>query len=566
MKAKSVLVNNEAAAASAKATKPVAEVQRFVMNLLPKQVRTEKLEGRSYTVVPMVMLTEGVFNGTSGPLYYGEEELSKTPQAWDHKPIVVYHTEESACTPDAIENRKVGIILNTKFDAPRKRLMSEAWIENEKADKVDPRVMLSVNGNEIMEVSTGVFVDNEQSTGDFGGRIYTGVARNLRPDHLALLPDQTGACSVADGAGLCRNAARKDPTGKLVENFRKMLREMGLVENELSFDNIRADLTDAIRKRLSVTATSDMSQPWPWVMDVYSNFFVYDYNNKLFQLSYAANDTGITLGDESPKEVRRVTKYESVAGAFVGNRDQSNNNNTMKLKPEEKKAKIDALIANKETGWSEDQRPVLEQMKDEQLLAQEKAFVKKEEPATTTTTTTTTNQQQADAKKALVDSIINKNDYGWTESDRLALMTFNVDQLAKCKLTAPAGANQAPPFDYNAWLKSAPGPVQEMVTNSTQVLNEEKQKLITEITGNKSNIFTPEQLGSKPLNELRGLAALAKGAQQNAEAIFNPTFYGAGMPTATANAAGGAQITPLELPSMNSMFAPPAEKQAATAK
>lgn len=32
------------------------------------------------------------------------------------------------------------------------------------------------------------------------------VARNHRPDHLAILPDQVGACSLADGAGLIRNA------------------------------------------------------------------------------------------------------------------------------------------------------------------------------------------------------------------------------------------------------------------------------------------------------------------------------------------------------------------------
>jgi hypothetical protein len=37
------------------------------------------------------------------------------------------------------------------------------------------------------------------------GRQYVGIARNHRPDHLAILPDLKGSCSIADGAGLCRN-------------------------------------------------------------------------------------------------------------------------------------------------------------------------------------------------------------------------------------------------------------------------------------------------------------------------------------------------------------------------
>ena len=47
-----------------------------------------------------------------------------------------------------------------------------------------------------------------RATGDWNGKAYVGIARNYRPDHLAILPDMKGACSIADGAGLCRNHER----------------------------------------------------------------------------------------------------------------------------------------------------------------------------------------------------------------------------------------------------------------------------------------------------------------------------------------------------------------------
>ena len=55
------------------------------------KVRYDEMEGRPFLVAPMIMLTEGVHNGSRGPLFYPKEELKKVPAVWNHKPIVVYH-------------------------------------------------------------------------------------------------------------------------------------------------------------------------------------------------------------------------------------------------------------------------------------------------------------------------------------------------------------------------------------------------------------------------------------------------------------------------------------------
>jgi len=178
-------------------------------------VRNETLEGREYLVVPMIMAVEGVLNGSTGALYYPAEELAKVPQVWNHKPVVVYHPEMdgqsiSACDPATIEEYKVGIIMNTMFDG--RALRSEAWLEKTRVDKVDNRVMEAVENSLMMELSTGLFTDVEETAGEFNGTAYTGIARNYRPDHLAILPDQIGACSIADGAGFLR--VNKASTGR----------------------------------------------------------------------------------------------------------------------------------------------------------------------------------------------------------------------------------------------------------------------------------------------------------------------------------------------------------------
>ena len=62
----------------------------IVFNLRPSKglIRNERLHGRDYTVVPMVMITEGVHKGSNGALYYPGEELGKTPCVWNMKPEI----------------------------------------------------------------------------------------------------------------------------------------------------------------------------------------------------------------------------------------------------------------------------------------------------------------------------------------------------------------------------------------------------------------------------------------------------------------------------------------------
>ena len=176
-------------------------------------IRNDTMEGRNYIVTPMIMLLEGVHQGSGGPLYYPPEELSKTPVVWNHKPVVVYHPQVngvgvSACMPDILTSRKIGVIMNTVFEDGK--LKAEAWIDLDRAKAVDERIVSAIENKAVMELSTGLFTDNENVEGEWRGEKYIAIARNYRPDHLALLPDIKGACSIEDGAGFLRLNSQKN--------------------------------------------------------------------------------------------------------------------------------------------------------------------------------------------------------------------------------------------------------------------------------------------------------------------------------------------------------------------
>lgn len=481
-------------------------LQRLTVNLLPNKCRLETLEGRSHTVVPMIMLLEGVHTGSNGALLYPGEELSKTPESWNHKPVVVYHPEAngegiSACNPVIINNRKIGLILNSRYD--KGQLKAEAWIEPSRADAVDPRIMTAITSNQMMELSTGVYVDYDKTPGQWKNESYTTIARNYRPDHLALLPDRIGACSISDGAGFLRNEARKGSKTFMHTAFQKLMERWGLSNNEMSFSNIRDNLATELRKKFNIVIGND--GPFLWIEDVYSNFAIYEMDGKLFQIGYEASDTGVTLSGEAPVEVKRVTEYRTVAGAaFVGNVGQPQ----QKVNNMNKAALIISILAAN-AGWTDKDKPVLEAMTDDQVKGIHNGLPKVS-PAPPAAPTA--NEVK---KKALVDGIIAQNAYSWGEADRTALMAFNEQQLAKIQLTAPAPAAPAAPVvpakvvTAEEYIAQAPSGVQEVLRNSMDSLNKEKANLIEAITKNAANPYTKEELNVYPIGDLRKLARFA---------------------------------------------------------
>jgi len=469
------------------------------------------MEDREYVVVPVVMLTEGVHNGSDGPLYYPKDELGKTPVVWNHKPIVVYHPEMngqgiSACDPTVITSRKVGVMMNTVFE--NGKLKSEAWIEKSRADLVDNRIMEAIEKNEMMEVSTGVFVDLEQASGDWNGESYQGIARNYRPDHLALLPDKIGACSIADGAGLLRNHVDNKKV-QFAGAFQKFLQQIGLARNEMSFSNIRDSLQNALRKRFNVNTQDG---PWLWVEDVYSNFVIYDWQNKLWRLGFTSADAGVTLSEDAPTEVVRVTEYRTATGTFIGNKTSND-------QPDMKKTLIDKIIGNAAAGFAEADRSKLEALSEAQLTAIANGIGSSAPAPATNAAPAPAPAAPAPAPAAAAPAPVAN------------------------ATPAPAPAAPQTVEDY---INRAPAGMAEVLRNGMSAYNTEKEALIAQLTANANCPYSKEDLGNRPLGELRNLVRLA-GAEAPA-ATPAPHFGGMAPVPATTNAE---VEEPLAMPTMN---------------
>lgn len=174
--------------------------------------RTEKLNGREYWVVPFVSLVEGVLNGSKGPLFYPADEIAKNPGMWngtlltnghpmkDGRPLSARHHG-----PEVLDKFGLGYVFNDWTDG--KRRGGDAYFDKEWTKQKNPSIASALAANKVIELSTGVRTDDHRGAGkDARGRHYWATARNYTNDHLAVLSDQRGACSIADGCGIGRNA------------------------------------------------------------------------------------------------------------------------------------------------------------------------------------------------------------------------------------------------------------------------------------------------------------------------------------------------------------------------
>ncbi len=179
------------------------------------QVREDEIDGRRFLVAPITSIVPGVLNGSKGALYYPPEEIGRNVDSWNHVPLTMYHPTDngqnsSARKSSMLKKHGIGFVLDSVYNG---KLVHEGWFDVESLKAKDRAfgtdVYNSIKSGRPVEMSTGLYTDNTPATpGEtFNGKAYDYVARNYRPDHIAVLPTQRGACSLDDGCGVNVNAA-----------------------------------------------------------------------------------------------------------------------------------------------------------------------------------------------------------------------------------------------------------------------------------------------------------------------------------------------------------------------
>jgi len=119
----------------------------------------------------------------------------------------------SANNPEILERFAVGQVFNTHIEDTK--LKAEVWLEEVRLMDCAPKLHEKVRQGKPIEVSVGVFTVDEVLPGEWNGEYYDAVAKSHRPDHLALLTEIAGACSLKDGCGIRANEESEKETNDI---------------------------------------------------------------------------------------------------------------------------------------------------------------------------------------------------------------------------------------------------------------------------------------------------------------------------------------------------------------
>lgn len=433
-------------------------------------VREDTLDGSEVYVCPAVLITEGVHNG----VYYPPEELAKSAPAWNGVPVRVYHPQKggepvSANAPD-LEGTHVGKIFNAAWDADAKKLRGEVWIRK---NRTTSDILTALESGQVMEVSTGLFLDGDGNPGVWGDEPFEQTVVNYRPDHFALLPTEVGACSVEDGAGLLRVNSM---VRKAVEVLRRAVRAGSVQANELSHYQVDEALRNAVSEAEGGTEIL-------WITDVYDDWFVYEMRDEegketYYKRTYSVSDSdAVTIGAERTEVERRIEYAEVEPNA---------------QEEPEMNEKVKALIANERSPFSEDDAELLGNMDEAKIDSLTEAYA---EP---------TEEPKADAEPKA-----------------------DPEPAAAGDEEIEAAANQV------AGIDGMHPEVREALLDRVNSLKAEKAELVEKIAANSE--FSADELTSRPVADLRRLAVLVDAASAKARPAANFALNGSSQPVDNAN-------------------------------
>lgn len=208
----------------------------FVFNL-SGTVRHKTFGDATYLVADATLIVPGVLNGSRGPLYYPADEVGKNAEAWNDTPILVNHPPEGKLGKDVLTSQGIGHVANSRVVGHR--LKASLWFNIERTKKLEPRIHDAVSNFQKMELSTGLGMDAEEAAEGAvfnhptsGPQKYTHIVRNYRPDHVAILAEQIGACSVQDGCGVNNQADADTQADSQSSTANKGGHDMALTEKQ----------------------------------------------------------------------------------------------------------------------------------------------------------------------------------------------------------------------------------------------------------------------------------------------------------------------------------------------
>lgn len=171
-------------------------------------VRFEKRNGREVAIVPSATLPDDV---VMNDIRYPADEIEKSYKTLNRTPAPLGHPMVngqflSAYDPEAQNMNGIGAWNeNARRDGGRVLLDKVIDVERANACEGGKRVMDAINKGEPIHTSTGLLCLLENAEGEG----YKSIAREIEFDHDAILLDEEGAATPAQGVGMMVNADGK---------------------------------------------------------------------------------------------------------------------------------------------------------------------------------------------------------------------------------------------------------------------------------------------------------------------------------------------------------------------
>lgn len=385
-------------------TKQLVTIVNKVNNSAIRRERNER--GDLVYIVPSYTLPDNVV--MNGGLYPAEE-IEKGYASLEDTPAPIGHPTDAqgnfitANSPDGILYYQCGVfnknVKRVECEQYGHRVYVEKHIHVDTAMQTDRgrRLIEAIDTNQPIHTSTGVLLNrvNEQGV-SANGKEYAWKAVGYVFDHDAVLLDEDGAATPADGVGMMVNA---NLFTHVQHDGQQLSVNTAVLDVNQSFNDLRETLQAEIQKKFGY------NEKHVWLNDFGDDYAVFEDGETSYMVKYMRDGESVMI-DDTLEEVKRKTIWERISSGvksvltspFVGltsNQDEgkdmfkehiqyvlkANSVDYSEMSEEQQIAKYDEIKANaaETTAQGEQSQPDVQTMVNEAVKAAMKDMKKDED-------------------------------------------------------------------------------------------------------------------------------------------------------------------------------------------
>jgi hypothetical protein len=267
-------------------------------------VETVEVDGAEYFKLPVVMMRQGVFRGSAGPLRHLMTNYLGNVGEWQGVPVTISHPSDSngnfvSANTEGVQI--VGYVHQPKVEDAA--LKAFVMLNKQKLEEVNIQAYNQITNGLPIDVSIGIFASHDGTAGVHDGVNYVATVTHSIPDHLAILPNEEGACSWNHGCGI-----RNNNNSLNIVNMEKTKKP------EVNLDVYEEGFRKTVTALQNLLDSKDNGQATYYLEEAFPDHFIYYVRTsnreapKYYKQSYSLENDNVVLSGE-PSEVFKKVEY-----------------------------------------------------------------------------------------------------------------------------------------------------------------------------------------------------------------------------------------------------------------